>query len=82
MGEGGCSGTVLAVRCSGSRTLIRLVVDGETVAASFSGRLEFTASKPGAYRVEVYQYTGRIGPLVLGARPWIFSNPIYVSRLP
>jgi len=80
MGERARCGTILAIECAGSPALIRLLADGKVVAASYSGRLEFTASKPGAYRVEVYQYAGRIGPIVLGARPWIFSNPIYVSE--
>ena len=62
----------------GSRVLLRLFRDGRIVAAGDRGRLAFTTDVPGAYRVEAYLYARRVGPLVLGARPWVFSNPIYV----
>ena len=35
--------------------------------------------EPGVYRVEVYLYKHRLGNLCLSAKPWIFSNPIYVQ---
>ena len=57
-----------------------LIKDGAILAAASGGRpLRFTASAPGAYRVEAYRYARRIGPFFLGARPWIFSNPIYLA---
>jgi hypothetical protein len=79
MGGTADRGIEFAVRSPGKRTLIRLFEDGKVLAGSTSGRLRFTANVPGAYRVEVYQYALRVGPLFFGARPWIFSNPIYVS---
>ncbi|OGS03862.1 MAG: hypothetical protein A2339_00690 [Elusimicrobia bacterium RIFOXYB12_FULL_50_12] len=52
---------------------IRLVADGRVVAEKTSDRLEFTASKPGLYRVEAWQR-------IFGVyKPWIFSNHIRLS---
>jgi hypothetical protein len=74
--------------------VIRLVHNGSEVGRAEGESLEFTATQPGAYRVEVYAAEGS-SPL-LGAgqpaqtvddllraeprriKPWIFSNPIYV----
>lgn len=60
------------------KPLVRLFRNGKIVAAG-RGVLQFSAQKPGAYRVEVYRWTAHIGPLFANARPWIFSNPIYVK---
>ena len=78
----GASGTVtLAVSApappSGPRPLVRLFHNGKIVASG-QGGLRHEAREAGAYRVEVFRYTVRVGPLFLNARPWIFSNPIYV----
>jgi hypothetical protein len=72
-------GTELAVESPGIRTLIRLFQGGNVVSGSTSGRLKYAAAAAGAYRIEVYQFSFRIGPFFFGTRPWIFSNPIYVS---
>jgi hypothetical protein len=72
-------GTKLAAKSPGKRTLIRLFEGGKVISGSINGRLEYTPNLPGAYRIEVYQYAFHIGPFFFGARPWIFSNPIYVS---
>jgi hypothetical protein len=72
-------GTELAVESPGKRTLIRLFRDGRVVSGSTSGRLTHVAAVQGAYRIEVYQFSFRMGPFFFGTRPWIFSNPIYVS---
>ena len=40
------------------------------------------STKPGAYRVEVFLYRYRLGRLCSGAKPWIFSNPIYLRPAP
>ncbi|MES2459567.1 MAG: hypothetical protein V4671_03230, partial [Armatimonadota bacterium] len=72
-------GTKLAAKSPGSRRLIRLLEGGKVVSGSIGQSLEYTVTHPGAYRIEVYQYTFRLGPFFFGARPWIFSNPIYVS---
>ena len=52
---------------------IRLIKDGKMVAAwKDSQACAFSATQPGAYRVEVWRnYLGRKGG-------WIFSNPIYI----
>jgi hypothetical protein len=60
-------------------TLLRLYHRGKVVAASRNGCLTFAATEPGAYRIEGYRTGVRIGPLYIGARPWIFTNPIYVD---
>ncbi|MBV9850944.1 MAG: PHP domain-containing protein [Armatimonadetes bacterium] len=61
-----------------TRSLLRLYRNGRLVAAARGGRLDYRATEPGAYRVEVYLYRHRLGRLCLGAKPWIFSNPIYL----
>lgn len=63
---------------SSGKSLLQLYYRGKVVCAGI-GSLEYTATEPGAYRIEVYQYTTRLGALTLGARPWIFSNPIYID---
>jgi hypothetical protein len=63
------------------RVLLRLLRDGRVVAAVAGGApLRFTApaAAPGAYRVEAFRYRRRVGPFFLGARPWLFSNPIHL----
>ncbi len=62
----------------GRRTLVRLLHDGRVVAAGESG-VSFRATRPGTYRVEVFRVAGSAFGLYGNARPWIFSNPIYVG---
>jgi len=51
---------------------VRLLRDGEVVAAETGDSLRFESVQPGAYRVAVDRRArGR-------QRAWIFSNPIYV----
>ena len=57
--------------------LIRLLRDGKVIASG-RGTLHCQTRDAGAYRVEVFRYSAKIGPLFLNARSWIFSNPIYV----
>lgn len=59
--------------------LLRLFHRGRVVAESQSGVLRFPAAEPGAYRIEGYRVAARLGPLCLGARPFLFTNPIYVE---
>ena len=73
---------VLIAQAPRTRSLVRLYKDGRLVAAARGGRLEHAVRAPGVYRVEVYLYKHRIGSLCLGAKPWIFSNPIYVQPAP
>lgn len=60
------------------KMLVRLLHDGRIVAAG-EGGVSFCATRPGAYRVEVFRVFGSVGGWHVGARPWIFSNPIYVQ---
>jgi len=48
--------------------------DGEAVASVKSDALEYRPRSPGAYRLEAYL------KLVGEARPWLYSNPIYVTE--
>ena len=51
---------------------LRLLCDGEEVAAAHGDTLEHRAEEPGVYRVEAYRDAhGR-------ERTWILSNPIYL----
>jgi len=51
---------------------LRLLRDGEPVAAAHGRELLASGREPGVYRVEAR----------LGGRPWIFSNPIYLRAEP
>ena len=70
---------VLIAQAPRTRSLVRLYKDGRLVAAARGGRLEYAVQTPGVYRVEVFLYKHRLGSLCLNAKPWIFSNPIYVQ---
>ena len=72
-------GLMLTAQAPRTRSLVRLYRDGRLVAAARGGRLDYAVPGPGVYRIEVYLYRRRIGSVVFGARPWIFSNPIYVQ---
>ncbi|MBC7805102.1 MAG: hypothetical protein H7145_03020 [Akkermansiaceae bacterium] len=64
----------------GESTLLRLYRDGQPVASSVGRTLSVTLpATPGAYRIEVSRFQGRLGGLFWGVRPWIYSNPIYLS---
>ncbi len=73
---------VLTAQTPRTRSLVRLYKDGRLVAAARGGRLEHPVRAPGVYRIEVYLYQRRIGSLCFGAKPWIFSNPIYIQPAP
>ncbi len=64
---------------SPSRTLYRVVGDGVPVAWLRGPSLAWPVPAAGAYRVEVYRYTFRVGPLYWNLRPWVFSNPLRVA---
>ncbi len=70
---------ILTASAPRTRSLVRLYKDGCLVAAARGGRLDFAVRTPGVYRVEVYLYKRRIGGVCFGAKPWVFSNPIYVQ---
>ncbi|MGD2153062.1 MAG: hypothetical protein PVG79_07310 [Gemmatimonadales bacterium] len=60
--------------------LYRVVRDGEHRAWVSGAELVWPLDEPGVYRVEVYRYTVRIGPLTWNLRPWIFAIPNWVVR--
>jgi len=64
--------TIFEVICP-SEAEIRLIRNGQVVAATTGRGLKHTAIEPGAYRVECYKR------FRLAKRGWIFSNPIYVK---
>ena len=70
---------VLSARAPRSRSIIRLYRNGNLVASSRGGRLDFAVFEQGTYRVEVYLYKYRLLNLCYGAKPWIFSNPIRIK---
>jgi len=81
MGEdvGAGDGTVLRAgfqEDSGHKLVYRVLRSGSEIAWVRGPELEWDASEPGVYRVEVYSYSARLGNLFLRLRPWIFSNPI------
>ena len=78
----GAPAFTLTAQTPRTRSLVRLYKDGRLVAASRGGRLDYAAKTPGVYRIEVYLYRQRIGGLCFGAKPWIFSNPIYLQPVP
>lgn len=81
-GASGPSALRLTVQAPRTRSLVRLYHNGRLVAAARGGRLEHIVQAPGVYRAEVFLYRSRIGGFCFGAKPWIFSNPIYVQPAP
>jgi hypothetical protein len=77
--ESSAENLTLSVRVPRTRSIVRLFRNGNMIFATRGGRLEYTVKQPGVYRAEVFLYTRRIGSLCFGAKPWIFSNPIYVQ---
>lgn len=62
------------------RLIYRVVRDGEHHAWVSGAELAWPLDEPGVYRVEVYRYTLRIGPITWNLRPWIFASPNWVVR--
>jgi hypothetical protein len=62
------------------RLIYRVVRDGEHGGWVSGAELAWPLEEPGVYRVEVYRYTLRVGPLTWNLRPWIFANPNWVVR--
>lgn len=67
------NGVTLQILCP-ARAHIKLIHHGEVIAErSDNEAMTYTASKPGAYRVEIWrEYRGK-------ERCWILSNPIYIE---
>ena len=81
MGDDAPLGSTLSA--TGPETaLLRLYRAGEGIVAAGKGSLRYVADKPGAYRIEAYLVGAQRGPLFVGARPWAFTNPIYVGPTP
>ncbi|MBC8140366.1 MAG: hypothetical protein H7Y38_02865 [Armatimonadetes bacterium] len=71
-----------ATKACGEKVLLRLYKDGKPVASSVGGTLEVTVSgDAGAYRIEAFLFAGRVGAFFYGVRPWVYSNPVYVSEI-
>ena len=60
------------------RVAYRVVRDGREVGWWRGPGLSWAVDGPGAYRVEVFRYSARLGRLVWNLRPWIFANPVLV----
>ncbi len=60
------------------RVAYRVVRDGREVGWWRGPGLSRAVDGPGAYRVELYRYSARVGRLVWNLRPWIFANPVLV----
>ena len=60
-------------------TFLRLLHDGRLAASSRDGSLEHRTTVPGAYRLEASRVGAWLGPFAIGARPWAFTNPIFVE---
>jgi hypothetical protein len=63
---------------SDERFLYRVIRDGQPVGTFFGSGLSWPVTDPGAYRVEVYRFSRRVGRFYWNLRPWIFTNPIRV----
>ena len=69
----------LNVTVPARKGIIRLFRNGKLAGAARSKSASFKCSRPGVYRTEIFLYRFRIGAVCFGSKPWIFSNPIYVS---
>ena len=56
----------------------RILRDGRELGWWRGPGLAWAVDAPGAYRIEVYRYSARLGRLVWNRRPWIFVNPVLV----
>ncbi len=68
------AGLILLIKSPPGRPHIRLIHNGNVIATNNSASLEYHVKESGLYRVELYHR-----PLIGKPRPWIYSNPIYVS---
>jgi acetyl esterase/lipase len=53
---------------------LKLIRDGQVVAEADDSKFAYSPKEPGAYRLEAWLTVDG------EARPWIFSNPIYVTK--
>ncbi|MFO7951299.1 MAG: CehA/McbA family metallohydrolase [Bacillota bacterium] len=70
----GCRDLTIRVKAPTKKPLVRLIRNGRLVLQKQTADLAYNVSDPGIYRVEVYYRT-----LLGNNRPWIYSNPIYIS---
>jgi hypothetical protein len=61
-----------------ARTRFRLFCDGQLIGAAEGEAVTFRCPYPGAYRLEADRYAARSGGLLLGIRPWVYTNPVYL----
>jgi len=67
-------GLTISINSPPGRPHIRLIRNGNVIAAKNTVDLKYSVTEPGLYRIELYHR-----PLVGKLRPWIYSNPIYIS---
>ncbi|HSW36655.1 MAG TPA: hypothetical protein VLH18_08660, partial [Candidatus Limnocylindrales bacterium] len=67
---------VFQIKSPRGRPLIRLLRNGVVLVAEKAASLSYRAVEPGLYRVEVYHC-----PLIGRPRPWIYSNPIWLTAV-
>jgi hypothetical protein len=63
-----------SIKSPPGRPQIRLVHNGKVVFTKKAADLEYPVTDPGLYRIEIFYC-----PLIGQPRPWIYSNPIYIS---
>jgi hypothetical protein len=68
-------GVTLQVKAPAGRPLIRMIRNGRLVAVTAEDSFSYKPAEPGLYRVEVYHRS-----LLGKPRPWIYSNPIFLSK--
>ncbi len=66
-------GLRLHIKTPAARSKIRLLHNGQLIKTARGPSMNFSPSKPGVYRVEVYYR-----PLLRRPRPWLYSNPIFI----
>jgi len=59
---------------------IKLFRNGKMVKKNEGRKLSFQVNAPGVYRVEIYQLRRKFPFLKRRERPWIFSNPIFITK--
>lgn len=67
-------GLTLSIKSPPGRPQIKLIHNGSVIVTKDTADLEYSVTESGVYRVELYHR-----PLFGKPRPWIYSNPIYIT---
>lgn len=70
----------LSVSAPSQKSFGRMYRNGKLFASWVGPSFKIETQTAGVYRVEIFLYWYRIGYVFMGTRPWIFSNPIYVTQ--